>query len=94
MINEIKSFEERKQELLDLGKKNDNKVTFEEMAEHLKGLEPDSDSLDELYNMFVQNGIEIVSNETNDEPEDDDYDDAGIIINDSPNKDIKIKECT
>ena len=60
MINEIKSFEERKQELLELGKKNDNKVTFEEMAEHLKGLEPDSDSLDELYNMFVQNGIEIV----------------------------------
>ena len=92
MINEIKSFEERKQELLELGKKNDNKVTFEEMAEHLKGLEPDSDSLDELYNMFVQNGIEIVSNETNDEPEDDDEDDAGIIINDSPNKDIKIND--
>ena len=71
----------------------DNGVsTFEEMAEHLKGLEPDSDSLDELYNMFVQNGIEIVSNETNDEPEDDDDDDAGIIINDSPNKDIKIND--
>ena len=26
MINEIKSFEERKQELLELGKKNGNKV--------------------------------------------------------------------
>ena len=48
MINEIKSFEERKQELLELGKKNSNKVTFEEIAEHLKGIEPDSDSLDEL----------------------------------------------
>ena len=38
MINEIKSFEERKQDLLELGKKNDNKVTFEEIAEHLKGI--------------------------------------------------------
>ena len=92
MINEIKSFEERKQELLELGKKNDNKVTFEEMAEHLKGLEPDSDSLDELYNMFVQNGIEIVSNESNDDQEDDDDDDGEIIINDNSTKDIKIND--
>ena len=90
MINEIKSFEERKQELL--GKKNYNKVTFEEMAEHLKGLEPDSDSLDELYNMFVQNGIEIVSNESNDDQEDDDDDDGEIIINDNSTKDIKIND--
>ena len=29
MINEIKSFEERKDELLALGKNNGNKVTFE-----------------------------------------------------------------
>ena len=29
MINEIKSFEERKDELLALGKKNGNKVTFD-----------------------------------------------------------------
>ena len=92
MINEIKSFEERKQDLLELGKKNDNKVTFEEIAEHLKGIEPDSDSLDELYNMFMQNGIEIVSSEVNDDTEDDDDDDDGIIINDSSNKDIEIND--
>ena len=91
MINEIKSFEERKQDLLELGKKNDNKVTFEEIAEHLKGIEPDSDSLDELYNMFMQNGIEIVSSEVNDEPEDDE-DEDNVIINDSSNKDIKIND--
>ena len=91
MINEIKSFEERKQDLLELGKKNDNKVTFEEIAEHLKGIEPDSDSLDELYNMFMQNGIEIVSSEVNDEPEDD-ADEDNVIINDSSNKDIKIND--
>ena len=76
MINEIKSFEERKKELLELGKKNGNKVTFEELAEHLKGLEPDSDSLDELYNMFVQNGVEIISSDTSDD-EDEDEDDGG-----------------
>ena len=92
MINEIKSFEERKDELLALGKKNGNKVTFEEMAEHLKGIEPDSDSLDELYNMFVQNGIEIVSSEDAEEEDDDTDDDGGIIIDDSSNKDIKIND--
>lgn len=92
MINEIKSFEERKDELLALGKKNGNKVTFEEMAEHLKGIEPDSDSLDELYNMFVQNGIEIVSNEDADDSEDDGDDSDEIIIDDSSNKDIKIND--
>ena len=59
MINEIKTFEERKQELLEIGLKN-KKVTFEEIAEKLKGIEPDSDLLDDLYNMFVQNGIEVV----------------------------------
>ncbi len=91
MINEIKSFEERKQELLELGKKN-GKITFEEMAEHLKGIEPDSDSLDELYNMFVQNGIEIVSNDNDSDDEEDSDNDGGIIINDSSNKDIKIND--
>ena len=55
MINEIKTFEERKEELLALGKKNNNRITFEEIAEHLKGIEPDSDLLDDLYNSFVLN---------------------------------------
>ena len=92
MINEIKSFEEREQDLLELGKKNDNKVTFEEIAEHLKGIEPDSDSLDELYNLFVQNGIEIVSSEVDADDDADDDDDSEIIINDTSNKDIKIND--
>ena len=52
MINEIKTFEERKQELLEIGLKN-KKVTFEEIAEKLKGIEPDSDLLDDLYNMPI-----------------------------------------
>ncbi len=61
---EIKSFEERKKELIELGKKNDNTLTFEQLAEALKGLDIDNDSLDELYNAFMENGIEVVSDDT------------------------------
>ena len=91
MINEIKSFEERKNELLELGKKN-GKISFEEMAEHLKGIEPDSDSLDDLYNMFVQNNIEIVSNESTKDDEDDDEDENEGFSSHATNKDIKIND--
>ena len=75
MVNEIKTFEARTKELVELGKKNDNKITFEELAEHLKGLDPDSDSLDKLYNTLVQNNIEVVSTEGENTDEVDDSDD-------------------
>ena len=94
MINEIKTFEERKQELLEIGLKN-KKVTFEEIAEKLKGIEPDSDLLDDLYNMFVQNGIEVVGadveniNEEEDEEEDSESDFLDSVVS---NKDIKIND--
>ena len=91
MINEIKSFEERKNELLELGKKN-GKISFEEMAEHLKGIEPDSDSLDDLYNMFVQNNIEIVSSENAKEDDDSEEDAGESFSSHSTNKDIKIND--
>ena len=61
---EIKSFEERKEELIALGKKNNNILTFEQLAEALKGLEIDNDSLDELYNALMENGIEVVSEDS------------------------------
>lgn len=90
MINEIKSFEEREKELIDLAKKNNNTITFEQIAEHLKGIEPDSDTLDELYNTFVQNGIAIVGS---DDSEDDDVSDGGDILESvTNNKDIKIND--
>jgi len=60
MINEIKSFEERKNDLVKLGKKN-GFITYEQLADALKGLELDSDSLDELYNLFNENNIAVVS---------------------------------
>ena len=54
---EIKSFEDRKKELLDLGKKN-GFITFEQLADKLKGLDMDSDSLDDLYNFLSENNID------------------------------------
>ena len=57
---EIKSFDERKKELLDLGKKN-GFITFEQLADKLKGLEMDSDSLDDLYNFLSENNIDVVA---------------------------------
>ncbi|MBP3919939.1 MAG: RNA polymerase sigma factor RpoD [Bacilli bacterium] len=66
MINEIKTFDERKQELVKIGKEK-GFITYEELANALKGLELDADSLDDLYNLFNENNIAIVSGEDNDE---------------------------
>ena len=57
-VKEIKSFEERKEELIKKGKEN-GKVTYEELALALKGLEVDNDSLDELYNALIENKIDF-----------------------------------
>lgn len=64
-INEIKTFEERKNELVKIGKEK-GFVTYEELANSLKGLELDADSLDELYNLFNENGIAVVSEDEQD----------------------------
>ena len=60
MVGEIKTLEERKNKLIALSKKQ-GFVTYEQLAEELKGLEVDSDTLDDIYNMLVQNNIEIMS---------------------------------
>ena len=59
---EIKTFEERKEELIAKGEKV-GYITFEELAESLKGLEVDSDALDDLYNSFVDAGITVITEE-------------------------------
>ncbi len=66
MVEEIKTMDERKERLLKLGKKQ-GFVTYEQLAEELKGLEIDSDSLDDLYNAFMEAGIEIVSDDGSDD---------------------------
>ncbi|HPE14726.1 MAG TPA: RNA polymerase sigma factor RpoD [Bacilli bacterium] len=91
MVNEIKTFDERKEELLELGKKQ-GYVTYDQIAEELKGIEPDSDALDDLYNMFITNNIEITTGEAED--------DGGKVVEDdeieveeiSGNRDIKIND--
>ena len=61
-VKEIKTIEDRKKDLLKLGKEN-GFITFEQLAEALKGLDIDSDGLDDLYNFFMENGISVVSSE-------------------------------
>lgn len=68
IMNEIKTFDERKNELLKIGKEK-GKITYEELANHLKGLELTSEELDELYNLFSENNIRIVSEDDSDDEE-------------------------
>ena len=60
MVNEIKTFEQRKEELVKKGKES-GFITYEQLANALKGLELDADSLDDLYNTFNENSIAVVS---------------------------------
>ena len=66
MVEEIKTLDERKNKLLALGKKQ-GYVTYEQLADQLKGLDVDSDTLDELYNFLVENDIDIVSEDGSDD---------------------------
>ena len=66
MVGEIKTLEERKEKLLKLGE-TQGYITYEQLATELKGLDIDSDSLDDLYNVLVDNGIEIVSEDGSDD---------------------------
>jgi len=59
-MNEIKTLEERQNDLLVLGKKQ-GYITFEQLADSLKGLDIDPDSLDGLYNLLVENNIQVIS---------------------------------
>ena len=65
MLDEIKTFEERKNELVKLGKKQ-GYITYDELANSLKGLDLDADSLDDLYTAFSENNIPVVSEEETD----------------------------
>ena len=86
-MTEIKTFEERKQELVKLGREK-GFVTYEQLAAALKGLELDADSLDELYNAFNENGIAVVS-----EDEDDNSGVDSIILDDNAlTKDLNIND--
>lgn len=87
-MNEIKTFDERKEELLTIGKK-EGKITYEQLAEVLKGLDMDSDSLDEVYNLLTSNNIEVVSESGEDEGEDGT---PLILDDDALTKDVNIND--
>ena len=87
---EIKTIEERKQSLLKKGKEH-GYVTYEELANELKGLEVDSDTLDDLYNLLVENNIEVVS-ETADNSNDDEDPNSLIVEDLTLTKDVKIND--
>ncbi len=92
MPSEIKTMEERKEKLVKLGKEK-GRITYEQLAEELKGLDVDSDSLDDLYNTFVENGIEIVSEDGSEVEEDPEGGVAFDNIEDlTLSKDIKIND--
>ena len=62
MIEEIKPYEERKKELIAKGTET-GYITYEQLATSLKGLDLDSDSLDDLYNSLMEANIQVVTDE-------------------------------
>ena len=91
MVEEIKTLDERKDKLLKLGQKQ-GYVTYEQLAEQLKGLEVDSDSLDELYNFLVDANIDIVSEDGTDDATGEEITEDMAVENLTLTKDVKIND--
>ena len=88
-ITSIKGLEEREQELIKLGKEKGH-LTFEDLAAALKGLDIDADNLDEIYNLLVENNIEVIAdNETNDTIK---KDEDILLSDDEITKDVNIND--
>ena len=91
MVEEIKTLDERKEKLIKLGQKQ-GYVTYEQLAEQLKGLEVDSDSLDELYNFLVEANIDIVSEDGSDDANGEEITEDMAVENLTLTKDVKIND--
>ncbi len=91
MVEEIKTLDERKQKLLTIGQKQ-GYITYEQLADQLKGLDVDSDSLDELYNFLVENNIDIVSEDGNDDASGEEITEEMSVENLTLSKDVKIND--
>ncbi len=94
-MNEIKTYEERKNDLLIKGKEK-GYITFEQLADELKGLEMDGDTLDELYNFLIENNISVLaedpSAETGADANSGKEDEAIVLTADDLTKDININD--
>ena len=91
MVGEIKTLEERKNKLLAKGKKQ-GFITYEQLAEELKGLDVDSDSLDELYNALVDANIDIVTEDGSDDASGEEITADSVVEDITLSKDVKIND--
>ena len=90
MFEEIKTIEDRKKNLIKKGKE-DGYITYENLVEELKGLEVDSDTLDDLYNTLVENEIDIIS-EISDNSNEIEEPETLVVEDLTMSKDIKIND--
>ena len=91
MVEVIKTLDERKVKLITLGKQQ-GYITYEQLAEQLKGLDIDSDTLDELYNSLVEENIEIVSEDGSDDASGEEITQDMSVENLTLSKDVKIND--
>lgn len=91
MVGEIKTLEERKSKLLALGKKQ-GFITYEQLADELKELDVDSDSLDELYNALMEAEIDIVTEDGSDDASGEEITQDVIVEDLTLSKDVKIND--
>ena len=87
-MKEIKTLEERKVELEKVAAEQGH-ITFTQLADALKGLDVDADALDELYSFFANKGIEVVSDNNDDEGS---SRDEIILTDDVISKDVNIDD--
>ena len=90
MVNNIKTFEERVEELVKEGKKN-GFLTYEQIAKKTIDLDLDNNSLDELYNTLTENQIEVRAEDDEDPIK---FEEEDIEIIDIPNesKDMSVND--
>lgn len=87
-VSIVKSFEERKEELIQKGQKTGS-ITFDDLASALKGLDVDNDSLDDLYNTLLEHNIEVISEDDSSAPKEGEP----IILSDNEiTKDVNIND--
>ena len=91
MVGEIKTLDERKEKLIALGKKQ-GFITYEQLADELKGLDVDSDSLDDLYNALVDADIDIVTEDGSDDATGEEITADVAVESITMSKDVKIND--
>ncbi len=92
MVNNIKTFEERVDELVKTGKEQ-GYLTYEQIAKKTIDLELDANSLDMLYNTLTENNIEVRAEDEDDGGSEIDLKNE-IIIDDVPDesKDMSVND--